>query len=126
MENNEEKKIVPKYEWVIEEGVDNITPVKRKIAKTMETTETFNYYDTLAYVMKMEKAIEDKLAEVEGLRSMMEAYKAELELIDSILNITDTEKEWNLALHEKLKAEEAENKETVIESSDVEQNDSTN
>lgn len=96
----------PKYEWVEEEGVENITPVKRKINKTMVVTESFNFYDVLAYCMKMEKAIEDKEAEADGLRAMVKAYKDELELVEKELGVTDFDAKWNLALHEKLKEEE--------------------
>jgi hypothetical protein len=95
----------PRYEWVEEEGMDDVTPSKRKIAKTMEITETFNFYDTLKYVMKMEKAVEDKKAEIAGMESMIKAYRDEIELIEKNMAVTKMDEEWNLALHEKLKAE---------------------
>lgn len=97
----------PVYKFVEEEGVEDITPIRRKIAKTMEVTENFNYYDTLAYVAKMEKAVKEKEAEIEGLNSMIKAYKEEIELIEQELGIVELEEKWNLDLHEKLKAEEA-------------------
>lgn len=97
---------IPKYEWVEEEGVNDITPIKRKINKTMEITETFNYYDCLAYCMKMEKAVEDKKVEIEGLESMIKAYRDEIELIEKELNVTKIEEEWNKELHERLVEEE--------------------
>lgn len=97
---------VPTYVWANEEGEDELTPVKRKIAKTMEVTETFNYYDALKYVMQLEKAKEDKLAEIEGLDSMIKAYRDEIEIVEKALNVTEIEKEWNLELHRKLKEEE--------------------
>lgn len=103
---SEEKK-VPVYTWVEEEGVDEITPSKRKIAKTMEITETFNYYDALSYCMRLEKEIENKKAEIEGLQSMVDAYKEELEIIDKELGVNEFDHKWNVELHEKLKAEEA-------------------
>lgn len=95
----------PKYEFAIEEGIENITPVRRKINKTMEITESFNYYDALAYCMKMEKAVKDKEAEIEGLNAMIEAYRKELVIIERELGIEELEKQYNLELHEKLKAE---------------------
>lgn len=96
----------PVYKFIEEEGVNDITPVKRKIAKTMEVTENFTFYDVLAYTMKMEKAIKDKEAELEGLKSMLKAYQDEIELIERELDVTEEDKKWNIELHEKLKAEE--------------------
>ena len=111
-----DKKITPKYEWVKEEGADSLSPSKRKIAKTMEITETFTYYDALAYCMKMEKAVEDKKAEIQGLESMIKAYREEIELIEQALDVTKADETYNRQLHEKLKAEaeakEESNKET--------------
>lgn len=102
-----EKKIVPVYSFVEEEGVEEVTPIRRKIAKTMEITEHFTYYDALSYCMKMEKAVEDKKAEIEGIESMIKAYKDEIAVIEEQLGITEKEKEWNLELQKKLQAEEA-------------------
>lgn len=104
----------PKYEFVVEEGVEDVAPIRRKINKTMEVTESFNYYDTLAYVMKMEKAVADKEAEIEGMKSMIKAYKDEIELIEEKLGLTEMERVWNLELHEKLVAETKEKEEEVI------------
>lgn len=105
-----EKEIVPVYKFVEEEGAENTTPIRRKIAKTMEITETFTFYDALAYCMKMEKAIKDKEAEIEGLQHMVDAYRKEIVEIEKQLAVEDMEKEYNLELHEKLKAEEEEKK----------------
>lgn len=110
----EEVKKQPKYEYVIEDGIEDITPIKRKIAKTMEITETFTYYDALAYCMKMEKAVEDKKAEIEGLESMIKAYRDEIEIIEKELGVTEMEREWNIELQKKLQEEEA-NKESLTE-----------
>lgn len=112
----------PVYAWVEEEGVNDIPPIRRKITKTMEVTESFNYYDTLAYVMKMEKAVADKKAEIDGMESMIKAYKEELELIESKLGVTEEERVWNLELHEKLKKEAEEKVEVVEEVSDEKTN----
>lgn len=106
----EEKKIIPTYKWVEEEGVNDITPIRRKIAKTMEVTETFTYYDALAYCMKMEKAVEDKKAEIAGLESMIKAYKDEIELIEQSLGVTKVEETWNQDLQTKLQREELDKK----------------
>lgn len=92
----------PKYEFLVEEGSEKLPPVKRKIAKTMTVTENFNYYDTLAYVMKMEKAVKDKEAEISGLNSMIKAYREEIKLIEDTLDINGLEKEYQLAIQAKL------------------------
>ena len=111
----------PKYTWVEEEGMDDIPPSKRKIAKTMEITETFNYYDALQYCMKMEKAVTDKKAEIEGLESMIKAYKEEIELIERELAVTKMDEEWNVNLHNKLVAEELDKKiDEVTEGKEIE------
>lgn len=105
--SKKEKKIVPKYEYVEEEGSNEVAPIRRKIAKTMEITETFTFYDALAYCMKMEKAIEDKKAEIAGLQSMVDAYREEIVLIEEQLGVESMESAYQLELHEKLKQEEA-------------------
>ncbi len=109
------KVIVPKYAFIEEEGVNDITPIRRKIGKTMEVTETFTYYDVIAYVEKMKKAVEDKEAEIAGMKTMIKAYEKEVELIEKMLKVTKIEKDWNLALHKKLKEEEKAKKEKTIE-----------
>ena len=95
----------PLYAFVSEEGSENITPVKRKLAKTWEVTEQFNYYDTLAHTMKLEKAAKDKRAEADGLDAMAKKFHEELEAVDKALNVNELDSKWNLELHEKLKAE---------------------
>ena len=105
--SKKEKKIVPKYEYVEEEGVEDVAPIRRKIAKTMEITETFTFYDALAYCMKMEKAIEDKKAEIAGLQSMVDAYREEIVLIEEQLGVESMESEYQLDIHKRLKEEEA-------------------
>lgn len=77
----------------------------------MPITESFTYYDALAYVMKMEKARDDKKAEIHGLEEMIKAYRDELEIIEKALNVDEIDKKWNLELHKKLKAEADEKKE---------------
>lgn len=98
----------PKYEFVNEEGESEVQPSKRKINKTMEVTESFTMYDVLAYTMKMEKAIEDKEAELEGLKSMLEAYQKEIAFIEKELNVTKMDETFHKELQEKLIKEEAE------------------
>jgi len=106
--------VVPTYKFSEEEGMEELPPVKRQIAKSMEVTEMFTYYDALAYMMRMEKAIEDKKVEIGTLETMVGKYKEELDIIDGQFNINEMEKTFQLELHEKLKKEEAE-KEDVKE-----------
>ncbi len=103
MDNEEIKR--PVYKFVDEEGASEVEPNKRKIAKIMEVTETFTYFDALKYCMKLEKSKEDKLAEIAGLDAMIDAYKKELAIIDSELDIVHGDEVFNQELHEKLKKE---------------------
>lgn len=105
----------PKYEFVNEEGESEVQPSKRKINKTMEVTESFTMYDVLAYTMKMEKAIEDKETELEGLKSMLEAYQKEIAFIEKELGVTKMDEKFHKELHEKLAKEEAEKVDSVVE-----------
>lgn len=100
-----DKLVKPKYEFVVEEGVSDVTPVKRKIAKTMEVTETFNVFETMQYLARMDKAIADKEAEVEGLKKMKEAYQAELDLIESELGVQALDKEYQKEVAERVNPE---------------------
>ena len=121
---NETEKVVPKYAWTeVKEG-EVVTPIRRQIAKTMEVTELFTYYDALAYVMKMEKAVADKQAEIQGLEVMIKAYQDELEIVEKELSVTELEEKYNLELHEKLKREELEKavNDLVHEDDDKEKN----
>ncbi len=105
IKKEEEKKIIPKYEFAKEDGAEFIAPVKRKINKTMEITEVFTYFDALQYCMKLEKAVADKQAEIDGLNAMIKAYKDEIELIEKELSVTEIEDAFQLALIEKIKEE---------------------
>jgi len=100
-------KVKPTYKFVpLEIGEDEVEPSKRKIAKTMEVTEMFTYYDALKYVMQMEKAIEDKKVEIEGLVSMVKAYRDEIAIVDKQFDVPKMDEVYNLELHRKLKEEE--------------------
>lgn len=113
-EKVEVERIVPKYAWTPEDGAEFIAPVKRKINKTMEVTEVFTYFDALQYVMKMEKAVKDKQAEIDGLESVIKAYREEIELIEQELGVTGVEEEFQQNLHLKLKAEAEAEKEAPL------------
>jgi len=121
---NETEKVVPKYAWIEAKEGEVVTPIRRQIAKTMEVTELFTYYDALAYVMKMEKAVADKQAEIQGLEAMIKAYRDELEIVEKELSVTELEEKYNLELHEKLKREELEKavNDLVHEDDDKEKN----
>lgn len=99
--------IKPKYKFVeVEkvEGVEEVTPIKRKIAKTMEITEEFSAYDAIEYVAKMKKGIADKEAEIEGLRSMIKAYEDELEIIENELSVQAMEADYQKEIAKKNEA----------------------
>lgn len=93
--------VEPTYEFKDLEGEADISPIKRTIAKTMLVTETFNVYDAISYIIKMDKAISDKEAEIEGLKNMKEAYEKELKLIERELGVQKEEEEYQKALAEK-------------------------
>lgn len=115
--NTEEVK--PTYEFVVpKEGETIVSPIRRNIAKTMPVTENFTIYDTMVYMAKMEKAIQDKYAEIEGLKNMKEAYAKELALVQDSLDIEDLEAQFAAEMtaqiaEEVKKAEEAKAAETA-------------
>lgn len=110
MTKKKDEKKVPVYAFKDFEGESDLPPVKRTIAKTMEVTETFNYFDALAYKMKMEKALKDKEAELEGLNNMIEAYDKELKIIEEKFDINKLEKDYQLGLYHTLNTEEVDEK----------------
>ena len=94
---------VPKYEFTdVEEGVEGVSPIRRTISKTMEVTEMFSVFDCLQYLAKMEKAIADKEAEIEGLKNMKEAYEKELKLIEDAIGVQKMEEEYQKELAENI------------------------
>lgn len=94
--------IKPKYTFV--EATDGSSTeesiVKKKIAKTMEITEEFSMFDVFSYISKMDKAIRDKTAELDGLKSMKEAYLKEIEEIKAQLGVEDFDSEYAKTLTE--------------------------
>ncbi len=96
------KTVEPTYKFAeVPEGVINpIEPIKKQIAKTMEVTENFTVYDVMAYIAKMKKAREDKLAEAEGLEGMIKAYEDELALIEKALGVQKAEEEYQKTVAE--------------------------
>lgn len=95
-----EKQVEPKYVFAADAD-ENLPPVKRKVLKTMETTEEFTVYSVFEYLAKMDKAISDKIAEVDGLKNMREAYMKELSVIERQLDIEDLEDEFRKVEAEK-------------------------
>lgn len=104
--SKEVEQVVPKYSFA--EGQENITPAKRVINKTMEVTETFTFWDVLKYVAKMDKAIEDKKSELEGLITMKEAYIKEMNLMDEKLGVTIMDADYQKQAAEEIQKELAE------------------
>lgn len=97
--------IKPTYKFVeLKEGEEVKTPVKRIIAKTSQVTEHFDVYSTLEYMAKMDKEIETKLAEVEGLRNMKEAFQKELDYLESQLGVLKMDEEYQKEIAEKNEA----------------------
>lgn len=102
--------IIPKYKLAEKEEEKDLSPVKKTIFKTMEVTETFTLYSVLEYLAKLDKAIGDKKAEMEGLENMKEAYIKELKVIEDQLGIENLEDEYRKAAAEAAtKAEEEKN-----------------
>lgn len=97
------KEVKPKYKFVETEGED-VTPIKRKIAKTMEITEEFSAYDAIEYVAKMKKAVADKEADIEGLRTMIKAYEDELRIIENELGVQEMEADYQKEIAKKNEA----------------------
>jgi len=97
----------PKYELAeVPEGVINpAEPIKKTIAKTMETTENFNIFDVLTYIAKLKKAIEDKKSETVSLETMLKAYEDELAVIEEELGIQKKQEAWEKAEAERIQKE---------------------
>lgn len=89
-----EDKNKPTYKFITEEGEETLSPFKRKIGKTMVTTETFTLFEAMQYLAKLKKARDDKRAEAEGFDAMITAYEEEIQMIDSTLSINELEKEF--------------------------------
>lgn len=99
----------PKYIFteVADGELNPASPIKKKISKTMEVTETFTLFEALQYVARMKKAITDKEAEIDGLKSMVKAYEEEIELIEESLGVQKMEEEYQKALAEEVAKNEA-------------------
>lgn len=117
--SKEENIKVPEYKFDDYKDLElvPIQPIKKRIAKTMEVTETFNVYDVIAHIVKMDKAIQDKEAEVEGLKSMKKAYEDELQIIEKALGVQKMEEEYQIKL-----AEEAQKEDSSTEEKNEEEN----
>lgn len=85
-------KKVPTYKF--EEKDESIAPTLRKISKTMEVTETFDMMSVLSYLAKMDKAIEDKKSELDGLIAMKKAYEEEVSIIEKQLGVMKADEEF--------------------------------
>lgn len=101
-----DEKIVPTYKFVEEEG-EAVSPIKKKIAKTMQVTETFTVFEAIQYVAKMKKAVEEKQAEIDGLNSMIKAYEDELEIIENELSVQAMETDYQKEIAENINTQES-------------------
>lgn len=106
--------IVPKYQLADIESERGLPPVKRTVFKTMEITETFTVYSVFQHLARMEKAIQDKQAEIDGLESMKKAYMYEVAIIEKQLGISDMEDEFARLKVEEVAAQSGE-AETKVE-----------
>ena len=97
--------IKPTYKFAeLKEGEEVKTPAKRLIAKTSTVTEHFDMHSTLEYMAKMDKEIESKLAEVEGLKKMKEAFQTEIDYIELELGVLEMDKDYQKEIAEKNEA----------------------
>lgn len=103
----EEKKIVPVYALTEDTSV---SPIHRKVSKTMEITETFSIFDVMSYIAKMKKRKEDLEGELKGIDDMITAYEDELELIEEKTGVQKMEEEYQkqIALENEAKQKELE------------------
>lgn len=99
-ENNELKTPTYTFAEVPEGELNPASPIRKKIAKTMEITESFTLYEAMQYIAKLKKAIADKDAEKEGLEAMLKAYEAEFKIIEEALGVQKLEEEYQKALAE--------------------------
>lgn len=97
----ETKSVVPTYVFVETEGED-LPPIKRQIAKTMEITENFRLYDVYAHLGALDKKIKEFEENIGALTAQKKNFLDELEVIEKALGISEMESEYN-----KVKAEEA-------------------
>ena len=88
----DENQIVPVYSFAPDQ--EGVEPMKRKILKTMEVTETFTAYEVLQYIAKMDKAIEDKEAEIQGLKNMREAYIKEMAVVEEQTSVNSLQEDY--------------------------------
>ena len=105
---------IPTYKFS-EDNKENLSPLRQKIEKTMEITETFNLYDVYKYVGSIDKHISDKLAEVKSLKKQKQAFLDEIELVEKTLGVSDLEK-----MYQEEQAKDAQVK-SILEESDEKQ-----
>jgi len=87
-----EVKVVPVYEFAPEQ--ENVEPIKRKIRKTMEVTEEFSAWDVLQYMANMDKQINTKQAELDGLKNMKEQFLKEMVHVEEQTGVTALQEEY--------------------------------
>ena len=102
-----DKIIKPVYKFKEVEG-ELGAPIKRVLTKTMEVTDEFNLFDTLAYVAKLKKEVDNKTAEIEGLNSMIKAFEDEIAVIEKTLGVQKMETEYQKEIAKKNEMSEKE------------------
>ena len=115
-----------RYDFVEDEGSDNEPPIRKKLGRISETMQTFTYYDlhkaSAELTVSIDKAnielspaiFKNKVANLKSamkdqIKTMKDQKKLiddEIVLINEQLDMDNVEREFQLAIHEKLKAEE--------------------
>lgn len=98
----ETKQVVPQYVFVESSEGEDLPPVKRQIAKTMEITEHFRLYDVYAHLGALDKRIDEFQENIKALTEQKKNFLDELDIIEKALGISEMESEYN-----RVKAEEA-------------------
>jgi hypothetical protein len=98
----------PKYEFVQPEpDAQEVSPIKRQIAKIQETASTFTLYDVYRTIGQLDKRIEDKQAEIKADEDMKKLFEAELALIEKSLKVSDLERQYQVEVAAEIAVAEA-------------------
>ena len=98
----------PSYEFVEPEAdAPKVSPIKQQIAKIQETASTFTLYDVYKALGQIDKAIDDKRAEIEGHLKTKALFEAELALIEKALGVSDLERQYQVEVAAEIAAAEA-------------------
>jgi hypothetical protein len=85
----------PTYKWIAqEEDAQDVSPIKRPIAKLQEAHAEFTVYQAYQAIGQLEDGIRKRDEQSTADRATIELYRAELDLIQSALGIDDLEKQY--------------------------------